>query len=199
MRLKELFLEGAKLNWEFIDSIEQFNRLKDVPQSQKWHREGNVYTHTKLVVGEMINQMDIFGIDFDSDYYRLMIGAALCHDLGKYGTTYFNEEVSDYKCKNHAIESEKITRELFQDEESDILEMLCSMVRWHMDLHHVLDSDNPENKIKKLIAKCGAPIDDMVILNYCDSKGSINDESEGDIINKINTINQYILNIKDDK
>ena len=196
MQLKELFLDGAQLNWKLIDAIEEFKRLKEVPQSKQWHKEGNVYNHTKLVVNEMDGQMDILGIDFDSDYYRLMIGAALCHDLGKYGTTYFSEEVGDYKCKNHGAESEKITRELFKDEESAILELLCSMVRWHMDLHHVLNVDNPELKIKKLIAKCSAPIDDMIILNYCDSKGSINDNSEDDIVNRINAINQYILNIK---
>lgn len=198
MKIKDLFIyeNGEdKLNWELIDTIEEFKRLKEVPQSNKWHQEGNVYNHTKLVVEEMIGQLDIFGVETTSEHYHMMIAAALCHDLGKYGTTYFDETKNDYGCRNHGLASAQIVKVLFADEEQETLDKLCSMVRWHMDLHHILECGNPLEKMQKLINKCIVDIDDMVVLNYCDSKGSINEQTELDIVAKINKINDLILKL----
>ena len=48
------YLDICEPNWEFIESIEDFKKLSDVPQSHKWHAEGDALTHTKMVVCEMV-------------------------------------------------------------------------------------------------------------------------------------------------
>jgi tRNA nucleotidyltransferase (CCA-adding enzyme) len=72
-----------------LGAIEQlFPEIKaliDVPQDEAWHPEGNVYTHTLLVVDrarELIKDLPY------AKQVTVML-AALCHDFGKPATTEF--------------------------------------------------------------------------------------------------------------
>ena len=55
--------------------------LIDIPQDPEWHPEGDVWTHTLMVVDEAAQLRD----GGDDDLPLMM--AALCHDLGKSATT----------------------------------------------------------------------------------------------------------------
>lgn len=198
MKIRDLFVYKngiLDVNWDLIVTIPEFKRLQDTPQSNVWHKEGDVFKHTQLVTNQMIEELTLNDVEKTSKYYMLMVASALCHDLGKATTTRWDETKNDYACKNHGAEGARITRKLFYDENVDMREKLCSMVRWHMTLHHIFD--NKEKTIPKLIdlsCWCRVPISDMCILNYCDSKGSINDtESEEYLTNKFNEIERICI------
>ena len=53
MKFKELFNEDWSFNWEVIEKIPQFDKLKATKQSAVWHWEGNAYLHSLLIVQEM--------------------------------------------------------------------------------------------------------------------------------------------------
>lgn len=198
MKIRDLFKYENNIlepDWEFIATIKEFNALKTTPQSNIWHKEGDVWEHTKLVTNKMIEELTILDVEKTSKYYMLMIASALCHDLGKATNTFWSKEKNDYTCKNHGDAGAKIARKLFFEENVDFREKLCSMVRWHMNLHHIFDDkENVTTNLLDLAKKCRVPLHDMLLLNYCDSKGSINDvETDESLHNKMVTIGNICL------
>ena len=67
------FLEETEL----LRYFPELDRLRGVPQDARWHPEGDVWTHTLMVVDEAANLRRN-----DEDDLALMFGA-LCHDMGK--------------------------------------------------------------------------------------------------------------------
>ena len=61
--------------------------LADTPQDPEWHPEGDVWTHTLLVIDVARTMID----DLDMPRALAVMLGALCHDLGKPGTTKFEE------------------------------------------------------------------------------------------------------------
>lgn len=69
------------------------NTSKTIMQDSKWHSEGCVYNHTRLVVNRLHNK-----------YFNInLILAGLFHDLGKIDTTEYNKNT--YTAYNHEIKS----------------------------------------------------------------------------------------------
>lgn len=198
MKIRDLFVYKngiLDVNWDLIITIPEFKRLQDTPQSNVWHKEGDVWKHTKLVTNRMIEELTLLDVEKTSKYYMLMVAAALCHDLGKATTTFWSKEKNDYSCKSHGDVGAKITRKLFFDENVDFREKLCSMVRWHMNLHHIFDNkEKVKENLIDLAKSCRVPLHDMSLLNYCDSKGSINDIETDEILhNKMVEIGNICL------
>lgn len=85
VEIEKLLLKGNKpsIGLEVIDRCGQLHHfpelaaIKGVPQDEKWHPEGDVWTHTLMVVDEAANLRDGSASDLP-----LMMGA-LCHDYGK--------------------------------------------------------------------------------------------------------------------
>lgn len=197
MKIREIF-DGNKINWEKVEKLSEFKILSTTPQSSIWHKEGDVLTHTKLVVDKMYEYFINNNLPLDNDYYYLIMTAALCHDLGKANTTKWDDTKNDYSTKRHGAESAVITRKLFYDEDVDVRENLVYMVRYHMTLHHIFDNED-ETLVRKKIASMSygrVPLKDMIILNICDSRGSINDyEDEEFLKNKENRLIETANNL----
>ena len=176
LKFKDLFNENNEPNWDFIETIPEFKKLASTKQSSVWHKEGDALTHTKLVTQVMLDNMQEMKVDPTSEYYVMMMAAAICHDLGKGCTTKWDAEKKDWACKRHGFASARIIRTLFYHEDIDLREKVCYMARHHMTLHHIFDK--PERTTKALIRlSCGlVTVQDMNILNWCDSMGSQTDE-----------------------
>lgn len=71
-------------------------KCEETPQSPKWHPEGNVLVHTKLVYDRALNTGDVN-----------MVMAALFHDLGKVDTTKLNKK-GDWSAHGHEFKSAKV-------------------------------------------------------------------------------------------
>jgi len=87
--MRRLLLEAPKPSTAFsvldrcalLRHFPELLALKDVPQDPEWHPEGDVFTHTLMVVDAAARLRT--GDEHD---FALMLGA-LCHDLGKPSTT----------------------------------------------------------------------------------------------------------------
>lgn len=188
MKIKELFTENYTPHWSKIFGIPLFNQMLTTEQNSEWHKEGNVAVHTQLVTEAMANYLDERAFNKESEYYLLMMAAAICHDIGKVTTTKFNDKINEYTCRNHAKEGGRIARLLFFDEDVELREKLCYMIRHHMDAFEIVK----ENKIFYNTIKSSmgiVPLRDMLILHYCDVISSKNDkEDENTVRDRINKI-----------
>jgi len=64
--------------------------LVDCPQHQRWHPEGDVWSHTCLVVDQVAKLSKKRSLS-ECEHETLAF-AALCHDMGKPKTTYVNDQ-----------------------------------------------------------------------------------------------------------
>lgn len=182
-------------NIKNLKKCQEFYALKDVKQSPKWHGEGNAWNHTLLVAKEMHRLISDKSWFLTNNDKKLLMVAALCHDLGKATTTYFDEAEQDWKCKNHGSASEKITRNLLFDEDIKLREEICWLVRWHMNFHHI--TQKPENKQCEEIIRLSqgaSTIEKLLILNVADSRGSKSKEnSEANINDRLVPIASWAM------
>ena len=92
----------------FTDWVEFFPELDNLigcEQDSEWHPEGDVFTHTQLVANEVVRLCDEEHIQ-DRQRVKMLL-SAICHDLGKYTTTFVNDE-GRIVSPGHAQENEVV-------------------------------------------------------------------------------------------
>lgn len=104
--------------------------MQNVPQEPEWHPEGDVFTHTLLVVDEAARLCRQQALPED-EALRVLFGA-LCHDLGKPATT--THEDGRIKSKNHESEGEPPTRSFMArlGAPKDLVDDVVDLVRDHL-------------------------------------------------------------------
>jgi len=154
--------EKLMVNNDFIESyFNIFNKLKDIPQDKKFHPEGNVWNHTKLVIDTAAK---VKGFSRNSNRF---MWAALFHDIGKIQTTKFIK--GRYRSYNHDTVGEEVTYNILinymnKDEAKEVAEI----VRFHM--HHIyILKDLPFSNISALTSSKN--YHDIVLLFICDKLG----------------------------
>ena len=195
MRIKDFFTDDVLffgVDWDYISKQPQFQALAKTPQSKVWHQEGDVLAHTKLVVSAVL---DIFHGQNPTRWVNfntlplgmdILIVAAICHDLGKATTTRWDNEKKDYTTAYHGSAGERIARDLLFDEPDIVArECICHMVRHHMTMHH-LDNIEFEDAVSRCMDMIHpiVPLQAMAILNYADSKGSINEIEDDEFLRR---------------
>ena len=174
--------------WKKIEKCKEFYELKPCKQSPKWHREGNAWEHTRLVVDNMrkyvISKYD-FNIKDEFEEARLLMTAALLHDIGKPSTTFFDNSDNDWHCKNHGEVGEKISRNLLMNESIEFRESVCWLVRNHMVFHYFMEKGESEKRrIIERLSKGHASIEALTALHIADCSGSISSENKPDELSK---------------
>ena len=171
------------VNIDEVKKIKEFLVLKDTKQNEAYHSEGNAWNHTMLVCKEMRDMlMSCAYGDFSEMNQKILMLAALCHDLGKGNSTYWSEEENTWKCKSHGLAGEKITRNILFNLPVEMREEVCWLVRWHMNFHHLLDKgfEGAQSGIKKLM-NGNSSLNKLLLLNLCDSLGSIGKDYSRDM------------------
>lgn len=125
----------------FIDTILS---LKDIPQSPKWHPEGDTFEHIKFIMYGLTYIEEIGSINADEAEFLHWV--ALFHDLGKIDTLTFDEEGNP-----HAYGHEKYAKryiEKFEDLIPDWIDIdkLKKFCRWHMKAHQYMGTQMREVK-----------------------------------------------------
>lgn len=190
MKIDDFFLPSSdewmpKLNWQVVENLPEYQKMKGCKQHTFWHKEGDVMTHTNKSVEALY---DLFR---NNPYLRLskeLVLATLLHDVGKPDTTKLNNE-GEYSAKNHGPVGARITRGILSDE-PDLMrrEHVCSLVRDHMILHHIFDDDS---KLKRNVLRLNhtyAPSTEYLYLNYADDFGSENEQTTEVRLNRLRKI-----------
>jgi predicted kinase len=105
----------------------------------------------------------------------IFLAAALFHDIGKGVTTKLGKD-GNWHSYGHENEGEKITRYLLWDEDIADRELVCALVRWHMEPLHIFEHKDWVQEIINISYSCMWAM--LLDLEECDVKGSIKSEEE---------------------
>ena len=122
-----------------VEIVEYINKCKDTPQSPKWHPEGDVGIHLRLVYDRAREFGDL----------NLAL-AAFFHDLGKVDTTFLNNK-GTYSAVGH----ERVSARLVKKYERWISELgadtneVYEIVKEHMRIKLFSEMRKPKQELLK--------------------------------------------------
>lgn len=166
-----------KINWDYVDKIPEFQKLKECEQNPVWHAEGNAYIHTRKAVEaaeELIHDERFRDLDA-----KIAMLAVLFHDIGKGVTTEFKNGA--WHAYGHEAAGDKITRRILWDSPLHERELICSCVRNHMRILRFADSKNVLKDMVDASDEYGFRWDYQLFVKMCDNMASeMQDKNEYD-------------------
>jgi len=176
------------IDWNRIENglMRSFvSAMSKTQQNPKYHAEGDVWTHTKMVCESLVSD-NMYRLLSDRHRQELFI-AALFHDVGKISTT--RHENGEWTSPNHAIAGAHIVRELLwreydlcgAKELQNFRETICLLVRYHMIAPYIFESNDPAFRLIKT-ASNGELAPDftlklLFILSKADAEGKISENN----------------------
>ena len=142
---------GEALDWDdFTHTYTWIADMQGVPQDPLWHAEGDVHTHTRMVVQELLQLPDFETLPDQQKH--LLFTAALLHDVEKRSTT--TREVIDgverIVSPRHAKKGEYTSRQLLYREMPTpfyLREQICKLVRLHGLPLWAIDRTDPAKEV----------------------------------------------------
>ena len=135
--------------------------MADCAQDAEWHSEGDVWTHTKMVLAE-IGRMNEEGgkvgpysdpvfILQPSDFI-LLVFTALFHDVAKPLTTEVDAETGRVRSPRHAVKGEHVARHILRELGCDLKtrEEIARLVRYHGRPAFLMERDEPIHEVVRL-------------------------------------------------
>lgn len=165
-----LYLNTLKTNSEFQNyPFQCFVQLIGLEQSPKYHPEGDVWTHTMMVVDEAAKVRHL------SSSPTVFMWSSLLHDIGKPSTTKIRKgRITSY---DHDREGASMAESFltYFDLDPSFIQEVKNLVRYHMHILYVVNK-LPYGDIKGL--KRDANIKDVALLGWCDRMGRGNADAE---------------------
>lgn len=160
--------------------------MKQTPQSSRWHGEGDVLTHTEMVV-RALHRLPEYQ-DLSSRQQEILTVAAWLHDIGKIPQS--RQIGDDIDAPNHAGIGSRMAREEMwlnqglcgTSEAMQMREAIALLVRYHSLPPHAIDSPDAKVRLHKIAAN-GLLVPDFSIKMLCtlskaDMMGRICDDKE---------------------
>ena len=124
--------------------------MKNCVQDPEWHAEGDVWTHTLMVV-EQLKQLDEWG-DLSKHEQTILLFAALFHDVAKPLTSTIDAETGRVTTPKHAVKGEHLARSILRDLECElsIREEICQIVRYHGRPAFLDERENPTHEVIRM-------------------------------------------------
>ena len=187
---------------QFIDGIPRTVELmKNTIQSSKYHGEGDVWTHTTMVLDYMHGMDEYKSL---TDYEKNILDfACVLHDVGK--TTCTEIEDGEIVSKGHSVKGEGIARRLlwaagFNADGMFFREAVCALVRHHSKPPRFWDdvNENEHNAILKLQRLASySPANDFTLkllytLSKADWNGRVCNEKDDGLLS-LDMFREYAL------
>lgn len=144
-------------------------RLAGCPQPPQFHAEGDVATHTRMVL-EALESDPVFGRLSPADQ-TLVWNAAMFHDVAKPDCT--REGPHGLTSRGHSRRGALLTREILWRSNSEPAEReaVAALVGYHMAPFFLLEQTDPRHRLlcMSLAVRC----DLLALLARCDARGRI--------------------------
>jgi len=164
------------LDWAAIDARYAWVRLlRECEQNPTYHREGNVWIHTRMVCSALVEN-SIWRALPEAER-ELVFVAALCHDIAKPACTR-SEPDGSISARGHSSRGALMTRRLLweMDFPFEQREQIVNMVRYHQIPFWILDRDNPERMVSRI--SWNTRCDHLALLAEADIRGRICDDAD---------------------
>jgi putative nucleotidyltransferase with HDIG domain len=167
---------NATLDWAAPRAFwPEIAALDKCPQDSWHHAEGDVGTHTRMVVAALVN---------DPAWHRLPIRrasalfwAAILHDIGKPATT--RHEDGRITSRGHSSEGARIARRLLWEAGAPIdwREEICGLIGAHQAPFWMIEREDPERLAAEISLRCNTA--DLCLLARADATGRIAADQAG--------------------
>lgn len=193
------------MNWRFIyytNSItdEYWNNLaykhdwisdmSDTIQDSIHHAEGDVATHTRMVLTEMLNDSDFQSLEEQDKH--ILFASILFHDVEKRSTTVVEED-GRITSKGHSKRGESTAREiLYKDIPTPfhIREHICKLVRFHGSPLWSIKRNDPNKAVIEVSVLVNTKL--LEILARCDVKGRICNDAQ-DLLERVELFKELCI------
>lgn len=124
--------------------------MADCAQDAQWHAEGDVWTHTKLVLGQLL-KLEEWPSLAPRDQ-TILIFTALFHDVAKPLTTEVDAQTGRVRSPKHAVKGEQIARSVLRGLGCDLKtrEEIARLVRYHGRPAFLLEREEPVHEVVRL-------------------------------------------------
>jgi predicted kinase len=136
-------LSNGQPNWQIIETLDWVQPMKDCPQDALYHAEGDVWTHTRMVVAALLDDAEFQQLESHAQYILFL--SALLHDVAKPMCTY--EENGRITSPKHAAIGEKVARELLWNADFETRETIAALVRLHGLPIWSIEKQNPQRAV----------------------------------------------------
>ncbi len=155
-------------------------KMNQTPQNPRWHGEGDVLTHTKLVC-QAAAQLPVNG-----RFRQILSLAAALHDIGKVATTRMED--GQWTSPSHSRVGAEMARQLLWQEhglcgtpeKQRLRETVCSLIRFHSVPPHALTDSDGERTLRRIAANGGLTpdftIELLCLLAEADVQGRVCDD-----------------------
>lgn len=191
------------INWDLITTEILNKYYKDMintNQEPKWHGEGNVFIHTKMVCEKLINLEEYQNLKKINKLQVFL--ATLFHDIGKIVCTkVVDDEITS---PNHAITGSLIIREFLwkelnlsgTKEYQNFRETICLLIKYHTNPIYI-GKDYNEKRVIKLSLNQELVTDFSLELLSILSKADVLGRISNDTVEQLLYLEQFITLSKD--
>lgn len=162
-----VFFEQLRLMGQLDCWFPEVKALIGVPQNREYHLEGDVWTHTMMVLDEAAKRRDrvIYPLGF--------MMSALCHDLGKPISTTVSEDgrVHSYEHETAGLPVVQAFLERITTE-TKLIRYVLNMTELHMEPNLMARAGSKKKKTNKLFDTAEEPFD-LIQLALCDGLGKL--------------------------
>ncbi len=155
----------------------ELQAIVGVPQSPKYHPEGDVWVHTMMALDAMAKELNP---KLEDKQKLKFLFAILCHDLGKATHTSIDEN-GDIRSIGHEYAGVEPTKKLLYrlSDEHDFIESILPLVEHHLKPSQFYHGKAKASAIRRLATKVN--IEELVVVAKADFLGRTTPESQAGI------------------
>jgi len=161
-------IKTTGVNWNSLLKDDRLAAMEKCEQHPEFHGEGDVLTHTKMVVMRMAEIINKYPLDETRNL--ILMAAAALHDIGKPKTTVLIDDV--WRAPNHSKIGANMIREALYIEgaERGFREAVCALTRFHQVPFFIFKNEN-----KKAILRVAAVVEYQLLhrLALADNLGRV--------------------------
>ena len=184
---KKLLLKSSKpsIGFELMRELcileryfPELHAIVDIPQSPKWHPEGDVWIHTMMTLDAMAKELKMKNekLKMKERQKLMFLFAILCHDLGKVTHTTIEED-GTIRSIGHEYAGIEPTKKLMYRliDEHDLIETVLPLVEHHLKPSQFYTGGAKASAIRRLATKVN--IEELVVVAKADFLGRTTKES----------------------